>query len=223
MSIFLNGTNITYYPVPKAACTSIKYMIYKLNYGKDFERYEENGVLKHIHNSAYSTPLFRDLNSNSFINRTRIAVIRDPISRMLSAFSNRVKHYGELSENVIDMDLAHKLGVQPNPSADHFFIHIEKFRLLSGAIRHHTDTTSAFLGPDLSYYHRIFPIEHLGDMVSFLEEATNQPIKLGQLQVGDQKVFFKDLGQTAQKSLLQYCYGDYALMRGYYSQSRHHR
>jgi hypothetical protein len=41
-------------------------------------------------------------------------------------------------------------------------------------------------------------------------------IELGREQVGGEKTFFEQLGARARKNLLQYCSGDYALMRGFY-------
>ncbi|WP_186389784.1 MULTISPECIES: sulfotransferase family 2 domain-containing protein [unclassified Stappia] len=216
MAVVLNNHNIVYFPVPKTACTSLKMLMFELNNGRKFEMYEEDGVLKHIHNAAYGTPSFIDVDRAPFAGMTRLAVIRDPIARLLSAYSNRVAFHRELSEDHIDADLASRLGVHPNPSPDHFFNNIGKFRILSGSIKHHTDPVSAFLGPDLAYYHRVFRIEDIGGLVELLSNAVGHPLELGREQVGGDKIKFEDLGHRAQRNLVEYCYGDYALMRGYY-------
>ncbi|MBL3554151.1 sulfotransferase family 2 domain-containing protein [Rhodovulum sulfidophilum] len=216
MAVVLEGHNIVYFPVPKTACTSIKLLLFELNNGKKFEMYEEDGNVMHIHNAVYGTPSFLEVDRNPYADMIRIAVIRDPVSRMLSAFSNRVAFHRELSEDRIDTDLAERLGVHPDPSPDHFFNNIEKFRILSDSIRHHTDPVSSFLGPDLAYYHRVFRIERLDELTTFLGEKVGREIQLGREQVGGEKTSFEQLGARAQKNLLQYCSGDYALMRGFY-------
>ncbi|WP_226638557.1 sulfotransferase family 2 domain-containing protein [Novosphingobium profundi] len=216
MPVNILNNKISYFPVPKTACTSIKYLFYYVENGKDFEMTEVNGEVQHIHNSMYPTEYFQVVDQKALVGSTRIAVIRDPVARMLSAFSNRVGFHKELSEDRIDMEMARKLEVHPNPSPDHFFNNIEKFRALSPSIKHHTDMTSAFLGYDLSYYHKIYTINELDELVDFLQGETGMDLKMGREQTGGAKLAFSDLLPRARKNLLQYCYGDYALMRGYY-------
>ncbi len=216
MAVALSRHNLAYFPIPKTACTSIKMMMFELEHGRKFEMYEKDGVLMHIHNAAYSTPKFLETDLTSLASMQRIAVVRDPVKRMLSAYSNRVNFHGELSESHINTDLAQALGVHPNPSADHFFNNIEKFRILSPSIHHHTDPVNVFLGPDLHYFHRVFRLENLDEFVKFVSVQTEHTVHLGREQVGGEKLVFQDLGARAQRSLLEYTYAEYALLRGYY-------
>lgn len=216
MAVALARHKLAYFPIPKTACTSIKMMMFELEHGRKFEMYEKEGVLMHIHNAAYPTPKFLDTDLAALTSMQRIAVVRDPVKRMLSAYSNRVNHHGELSEAHINTDLAQALGVHPNPSPDHFFNNLEKFRVLSPSIQHHTDPVNVFLGPDLHYFHRVFRLENLDDFVEFVATQTEQAVHLGREQTGGEKVEFHDLGSRAQRSLLEYTYAEYALLRGHY-------
>jgi len=216
MAVELKNHNIVYFPMPKTACTSLKMLFFQINEGRIFETYQEDGKLMHIHNAAYGSPSFWDVKHKDFQDMTRIALIRDPVSRLLSAYSNRVRYHRELSEQRIDMDLADRLGVGPDPSPDEFFINLEKYRFLSNSIRHHTDLATTFLGPDLEYFQKVYPIEEIGKLTRFLSETVKQDLVLGREQTGGKKVQFKDLSSQARKQLTQYCLGDYALMKDYY-------
>ncbi|MXN64025.1 hypothetical protein GR183_03830 [Stappia sp. GBMRC 2046] len=216
MAIVLENYGIVYFPVPKTACTSIKYLMYKINNGRNFEQHIRGDNLMHIHNSAYDTPSFIDVDLMPLKNMIRITVVRDPVARMLSAYSNRVKHYGELSEKRIDLELASKLGVRPNPSPDQFFNNLGKYRILSDSIKHHTDPIYSFLGSDLRYFHHVFRIEKISDFVDFMKNSTSQRIELEREQTGGEKISLSDLSNKARRKLTEYCYGDYALLQGHY-------
>ena len=216
MAVELKNHDIVYFPMPKTACTSLKMLFYHLNEKRIFENYKKDGKVMHIHNAGYGTPYFSELNHRDYAAMTRIAVIRDPVSRLLSAYSNRVGFHRELSAPRIDLDLAGKLGIGPDPSPEEFFINLEKYRILSPSIRHHTDLATKFLGPSLDYFQKVYPIEKLPDMVAFLSSRTGQNLTLGREQTGGKKIHFKDLSVPARKRLALYCMGDYALVDGFY-------
>ncbi|MCV0424083.1 MAG: sulfotransferase family protein [Roseibium sp.] len=216
MAIPLKNHDIVYFPMPKTACTSLKLLFFHLNENRVFKNYKKNGTLMHIHNAGYGTPYFSDLSHSEHATKTRVTVIRDPISRLLSAYSNRVVFHRELSERRIDTDLAEKLGISPDPSPDEFFLNLEKYRALSTSIKHHTDPATKFLGPSLDYFQKVYPLEKLTDLVDFISEKTSQNLKLGREQTGGQKIYFKDLSKSARKQLALYCMGDYALLNKHY-------
>ena len=216
MAVPLKNHDLVYFPMPKTACTSIKKLFFHLNENRVFENYRKDGTLMHIHNAGYGTPYFSDLKHKNYTAKTRVTVIRDPISRLLSAYSNRVAFHRELSERRIDIDLAGKLGSGPDPSPDEFFLNLEKYRVLSPSIRHHTDHATKFLGPSLTYFQKVYPIEKLTELVDFLSEKTSQDLTLGREQTGGKKIYFKDLSKPARKQLALYAMGDYALFDGHY-------
>lgn len=216
MAVELKNHNIAYFPMPKTACTSLKLLCFEINEGRKFEKYKKDGKLHHIHNAGYTTPAFWDVNHKDLEDMTRIAVIRDPIARLLSAYSNRVGFHQELSERHIDMELAQKLGVGPDPSPDEFFLNLEKYRFLSYSIRHHTNLSTTFLGPDLGYFHQVFRIEELDRLTAFLSEAVSMELTLGREQTGGKKIRLGDLSGKARRQLTMYCLPDYALIKDYY-------
>lgn len=96
MSVFNYKHKISYYPVPKCACTSLKLVFFRIENGYDFRNFRVNGKMRYIH-SFYASRKFanaRDLDGDDHF---RFAVVRDPVERLLSCYSNRVLYYRELS------------------------------------------------------------------------------------------------------------------------------
>ena len=219
MSISIQGSNLVYFPVPKVACTSLKSFVYEVEFQKPFEPYVTNKKKIHIHNWR------EDYRSCSFFDATRegraegefIAVIRDPIKRVLSAYQNRVTFHGELGADKVNLDIAKALGVQPNPLVNDFILHLEKYALLHPSIKHHIDPMTYFLGHDLSYFHHVIPIEETNRFRDLVNKACGTSVEMRREQGGGKKAHFSDLSRKAQVKLLEYCAGDYALLRDYYS------
>jgi len=208
---------IAYFPVPKVASTSMKLAFYQLEHGAPFEEANEDIKQAGIHKAYFSSDGFYQIDRTRYKDYARIAIIRDPVMRVLSAFRHRVQREGELSDSRIDMDLARALGVGPNPNRSEFLRNIEKYRVLSKAIRHHTDPFTKFLGHDLSYYTDVVKIGAIGGLAAQIEALTGRPFPLGHHQKGDDKPYVLRMDKHARNALLGYCAGDYALLKGYFA------
>jgi hypothetical protein len=208
---------IAYFPVPKTASTSMKHAFYQLEHGKPFQSQPKPNGRSGIHDKSLSTRSFYQISHERYKDYSRIAIIRDPVQRIISAFQHRVMREYELSEGRIDMDLARALGVPPNPTRSAFLCNLEKYRILSKSIRHHTDPFTKFLGHDLSYFTDVVKIGKVVNFAAQIEALTGQKFEIGHHQKGDQKPMVLRMDRAARIALLNYCAGDYALMKGYYS------
>lgn len=209
---------MAYYPVPKVACTSVKDFCYQVSSGERFKVFKSGGKVIHVHNHdpEYQSIEFRYVEHENYTGSTRIAVIRDPAKRILSAFSNRVLHHKELSESRIDMKLAELLGVGPDPDLNTFVQKLEEYRFLQRSIRHHTEPLTSYLGHDLGYYHHVFRIEETGEMEDLINRTCGTEARMGRDQKSHVKIELSELSQSSKGILYQYCSGDYALIKDYY-------
>ena len=207
---------IAYFPVPKTASTSMKYAFYQLEHGKPFETVEVPGQKTGIHDEYLNTQHFNRIDHARYTDYSRIAIIRDPVHRIISAYHHRVGRERDLAENRIDMDLARALGVKPNPSRSDFICNIEKYRILSIDIRHHTDPFTKFLGPDLSYFTDVVKIRKIPELAVQLERLTGRKFETEHHQKGSGKPMVLRMERRTRDALLTYCAGDYALMKGYF-------
>ncbi len=210
------------FPTPKTASSSLKSMIFKQLNGIDFNKQPKEARKGGIHGAFFPTKSFNSIDFDRYKDYTRITVVRDPISRFLSAYDHRVRQLGELNEDVIDMDLARKLDVPANPGLKVFVRNLDKYRLLSHAVCHHTDPFTRFLGPDLGYYTDVFRFDQLNDAVALIGEKMGAKLEMPhKLKQKKEKSSFESLPPLLQGALLMYCAGDYALMKGYYSDQKY--
>ena len=217
MPVILKQYSIAYFPVPKVACSSIKHLLFFLEHGRNFEKYIDSAGQKHnIHNSAYPTLNTWEDNWASAANMHRIAVVRDPLDRFVSAYHSRVVHFKELSATSIDSKKAALLGLTPDPGLDEFIDNLELYRIVSGSIKHHTDPQSSFLGHTLEYFDKVYKFEDLHALESDLRERTQQPLVLPHLVKGPAGENPSISAQRARK-IIEFYSGDYALLRGLYS------
>ncbi len=208
---------IAYFPVPKTASTSMKHAFYQLEHGKPFVRVKREGKKAGIHDNYVNTRGFYEKDLSRYADYARVAVIRDPVQRIISAYNHRVVREQELAECNIDMDLANALGVPANPSRMDFLCNLEKYRILAPAIRHHTDPFTKFLGHDLAYFTDVVKIRKLPEFAKQIEALTGQKFELGHFQKGAGTPLNLQMHRDARDALLTYCAGDYALLKGYFS------
>ena len=102
MSAIIPKLKLIYIAIPKCACTSIKETMYFLEHGRKWENYKnESGKSVWVHDIYQSIPfteMAKRLENFDTKNFTKICVIRDPIKRLISAYTNRVLHHNELSK-----------------------------------------------------------------------------------------------------------------------------
>lgn len=133
----------------------------------------------------------------------RLAVVRDPVKRVLSAYSNRVAQYGELDELKTDASIE-DLGLDYNPSVNFFFENIEKYMQVSRSIRRHCSHQEVFLGKDKNYYSQIFCLEKSHDLEAYLSDLTGKETRLPRIHESSQRNEFESLNENTKRSVLDY-------------------
>lgn len=206
MSVILAKHKLFYASVPKVACTSIKHMFFEFENGRPFTPYIANGQNRNIHNAVYKG-LFREKYPEKRIaNSHRVALVRDPISRFLSAYSNRVVFHKELSRDKAGPKLK-ALGLTPNPELDQFIDQLDDYCQAHGSILHHTRPMVDFLGKDPAYFSRLYAFSELSQFVSDMSEHLKTELTLGHKQSGGPKLS-RDLLSAAQLQKLEARYKD---------------
>jgi hypothetical protein len=207
MALILPQQRIAYFPVPKAACTSIKTMFFAIENGMPFKPMLRHGQMFHIHN-FYGTEPFNREDKDELLDYWRFAVYRDPITRFLSCYSNRVLHFEELSQNMLSAE-AQDAGAVPDPDLETFVERIELYREFSPSIRHHVAPQVSFLGRDPGYFQRIYGMAELPQLVSDLETRIGHDLDLPHEQRGGPRLTAADLSANALESLQQIYHADF--------------
>jgi len=210
--IYLSRWSIGYQPIPKAACTSIKELLFRAVTGAPFSRELAEGA-NHVH--RYFDLRTRDVSAAEF----RFVVVRDPIKRFLSAFGNRVLHHKELSRAYVEaLNLVPPLELDSfvfDPDLAGFVDRFETYRRIP-TIDHHFRPISEFSAP-LRAFDKVYPFESLDQLVSDLHKRTGVPMSLPHSQRGGPKIQPKDLSARVFDKLAELFAADYAMLDGLYS------
>lgn len=207
MAIIVDKMKVAYFPVPKVACTSIKLMFYMIENEREFIPSYRNGVLFHIHNYYHTLP-FGNVSQNRVRDHFRICVVRDPIRRFLSCYSNRVVFHRELREDWLSRE-AIEAGAIPNPTLAEFVERLEIYRRHSASILHHTDPQTVFLGTDPSYYARIYQMSELENLRRDLSDRAMMSLSLPHEQSGGPKIAPDSLSSNAREKIRKFYSTDY--------------
>lgn len=207
MSITATRIGVAYFPVPKIACTSLKKLFYYIENETEFRDSVRNGATFHIHN-FYQTLDFEWSKNAKADKCWRIAVVRDPIERLLSAYSNRVIHHKELSSAYIS-DANSRNGVAYDPDLETFIERFDIYREHSHSIRHHTNPMINFLGTEKGYFNSIFNLKSLNSLVQELEVKTGRSLVLPHEQRGGPKIKKESLSSNAIEKLKYFYRHDY--------------
>lgn len=157
---------ITYWPVPKNACTSLKYAFYKLRIGEDFIPLKfKQKYLYHIHSVFPSRPFKK---TQSHATWMKLAVVRNPLDRIVSAYCNRILYHNDLRRHEGEL---HSRGLALQPDFANFIANLEQYRAISKIIKDHTDPQVVFLGEDASYFNLILNVKQLNQLTEILEIA----------------------------------------------------
>lgn len=213
MPLINDAFRLAYFSIPKVASTSLKHVFYELDTGQKFSRGGKNQP--HIH-ALYPA---RVLSRNDFErakDHWKFTVFRDPVKRILSAYSNRIVHQNVLEKQSFAKLRAAALGLNLRPDLEEFCLKLDRYRTLSRTMRHHTRPYEKFVGPDLSRLDAVYAMENLGDLATELSERTQKTIEFPRRQTGGPKFDTSDLTPAALTALNKFAAPDYRLMDGLY-------
>ncbi|RGP35157.1 sulfotransferase family 2 domain-containing protein [Pseudotabrizicola alkalilacus] len=207
--------NVAYLPVPKNACTSIKQMFYESEHRVKFSPYKgDNGKTVFIHN-LHPTVLFNEIDKSSIRELHRIAVVRDPIKRVLSAYSNRVVHHRELSVDKQGKRLA-KYDLIPDPDLSTFIDRLDDYCSAVPSINHHTRAQVDFLGSDPAYLSRVYRFSELDILAADVSQIAGKRLTLPWLQRGGPKLSFTDITDSQHEKLRALFAADYKVFGAWF-------
>lgn len=210
--LILPDISLAYVSIPKVACTSIKYTFYNILMGADYTHDKKIDPEKDIHwyfnGKSQEVGEFKD----------RVLVIRDPIDRFLSAYSNRVTHHWELSRGFLSQRYPRKMykDIIFNPGLGQFIEFFDSYNKFS-SIEWHTRPISKFVNNDISLFNHIFSISSLSDFENLLSIRIGRPVSFSRHQSGGKKFSVKDLDSDQLDNLLHRYRDDYELLADFYS------
>lgn len=210
MVIAVTDWGIVYAAVPKAGCSSVKAMLAKIDPNVTLPAPEllTNGT----YHSIYPTRRFRAEAFARHRDAYSFTVVRDPIRRLMSVYTNRVVGLRDLHKS----RMLKRRGVLPlDPDPDTFLLNLRRYMRLSSIVRHHTLPTSLFTGPDLSVYSQVFRTEQMDDVAHVLSERSGIPVEPARANKSSAKLLFDDLKPETRDSLRPFLMDEYKHLRAF--------
>lgn len=213
MSVILPEFGLFYAAVPKIACTSVKSFFYRAVHGHGFR---PGAGKRHIH-EVYQTfardNYPPDLDWDRFDNR--VAIVRQPVHRFISAYRNRVGALRELSVEKAGPRLA-ELGLEPDPPLDRFVDQFELYRQAHPSIFHHTRPMVDFLGDDPGFFHRIYAIDDVDRFAADMNALMGTEVKMTRMQTGGPRVTTADLSKPQRQKIRRFYKQDFRVFREFW-------
>lgn len=201
-------------PIPKAACTSVKSAFASLDRSAHSAEAPTGDPEAALH-IRYPTSRFRPHRLQGFCDGSwwRIAVVRDPVKRLLSVYTNRVLDKQDLRRSPKMRDQT-RLPTMPDP--DFFFQNLQDYMALSSAIKHHALTARLFVGPAPLRYDRIYRTDELDQLSADLSERTGRRVRIPKANKSQTTLELGQLKDATVAAIKTHLDEDYALLRSFF-------
>ena len=193
---------------PKSGGTSLRAFLFHVENGFPFREYVVQGTSVSA-NALLANYRFNRVNHKPLEGYRRFALVRDPVKRFLSGYSNRALHYRELSVEAAGKDLLRE-GLAPDPDLGTFVENFVGYLKCSKPLARHFLRQQKFIGHDPSYFEAIFQLEEVDKLIGFVNGEFGTDAKMPRLQTGGPKFDFFQLDEDLQVQILQLCSRDIA-------------
>ncbi|MEO1681421.1 MAG: sulfotransferase family 2 domain-containing protein [Pseudomonadota bacterium] len=181
MTAHLTDFKVSYFSVPKCACTSIKSMLFEAENGFEWRDFKANGQIHYVHSVYKSLPHEKTMRQCPE-DHWKFAVLREPVSRLISCYKNRFMSGRGRKQINAKLEKVAELGLEARPDFDGFVTHFEAYCDLAPDVRAHAVPTTRFLGEDAEYFDRIYTIKQLDEMRSDLKVRVPELPEMPHLQ-----------------------------------------
>ncbi len=211
MVIAIEASALAYAPVPKSGCSSVKAMLMEIDPAAALHVGQEAG--QKLYHALYPTRRFRKKRMEKLRGFFRFTVVRDPIRRLMSVYTNRVVELRELHNS---RKLRNR-GILPlDPDPDTFFQNLDRYMHHSWAIKHHALPAHFFTGPDLGVYDQVFRTDQMDAVAQAISDYTHRPVGAKRANASSAKLAFDDLAPATRDSLRPYLMREYTHLAAHF-------
>ncbi len=213
MVIAVKTHKIAYMAVPKSACTSVKAGLAQTDpeVSVDLDVLNNDAALVH---SLYQTRRFRLHRWREYEGWWRFAVVRDPLKRLMSVYSDIVADRQQLRNSRKLRREGALLPMDPDP--DFFFQHLSEYMKAASSVKHHALPVRLFIGPIPHLFDRIYKIEELPVLADDLSKKVGAEITIPRYNKSSSQLLFSDLNAKTRSSLDDYLDQEYKSLEGIY-------
>lgn len=208
MPYIMPAQRMAFFFSPKSGGTSLRAFLFHVENKTAFRQFMVQGKPMDA-NTLVSNYRFNRTDHAALSDYRRFAVVRDPVKRFLSGYSNRVLHYRELSVEAAGKALLQE-GLPPDPDLATFLENYVGYLRCSQPLARHFLKQQKFIGNDPSYFERIFKLEELTTLTNFVNTACETKAQMPWLQKSSPKFDFFALDEDLQFQILDICRHDIA-------------
>ena len=203
---------IVYRPLPKAACSSVKSALALIDPRHEASRDKILADELFAH-GVYQTDRFRGDRWLKYDDWWRFAVVRDPIKRLMSVYTDLVVGRKSLhhSAQIKRQNLHPK-----DPDPDYFFQNIQEYRRLSSTVKHHSISAWFFLGPKPLQYDQVYRVDEIASLEARLSELAKQKVVVPRFNSSSSKLEYAELNEKTKESLHEFLLGEYTYLSEYF-------
>ncbi len=181
MCVHLEEYKVSYFAVPKCACTSLKTMFFEVENGFAWRNYVANSKKIWVHNAYPSLP-FEKARKQSAPGFWKFAVLRSPVERLVSCYRNRLMRGRGRQQLLARAGELEARGLSRTPDFAGFMEHFDDYCDLSPDVKAHSRPLSFFLGTDPGYFDRLFRLSELAEVMAELRQRITKLPELLHLQ-----------------------------------------
>ncbi|MEO0464912.1 MAG: sulfotransferase family 2 domain-containing protein [Pseudomonadota bacterium] len=204
--IFSERAGFAYVPVPKVANSTIKRALLDWMDPVAASRAEQRGHVE-IHDYFRFRPSFL-ITEDRFkaMNVYKFAVVRDPVSRFVSAYTNRIHDHRDLETTPTDILMLEEAGLPLKPDLNTFALNIQPYCAACVSIKMHLNPQINVLR-DPALYDRIYSVGELDQLRADLIKTCGVTLDFGRSNPSSMKK--PQLSADALQTVLRYYAPDY--------------
>jgi hypothetical protein len=197
-----NGNKLAYFCVPKCGKTSVKSLMAEIG--------RPNNAFYN-----YGAKQFNIIDRKRAKDCYRFTVVRDPLSRLVSAYSDRIADRDDVKRSALSTVLCKPLGLNPTPGIEEFVLNLRKYALINDRVYRHVIPQVNYVGKDDSYYDAIYKIQDIPKLADDLSEMLGLSLATRQQNSSKKKASLSDLSNEAIESAKEYYAMDYKVLGRY--------
>lgn len=216
MAIVSHKHRIVFFPMAKNCSTSVKHLFYHLEVGTSFRVAKRKyGLIGHVH-KYYPTRTIEEW-QRIYDAYESIAIVRDPIKRLLSAYGNRIVHMKALETmgNAAEVISAKNYPLQP--TLEQFVQNLEFYCSASLYMKNHIAPQETIIGQIFSKIKNVYDTAQVPELELLLTKRCGKAIILPREQSGGPKFSISDLSTNSVKKLSKFYEKDYDMLSDFYN------
>jgi len=197
-----DALDATFAPVPKVASTSLFALFHQLDHPAQAPQTQPR-LLHSMYGKQRSYRLSDPKHGFTFL------VLRDPVERLCSAYSDRVCRLRTLHDPETDHERLDQQRLSREPDVATFVDRLDDYRRVSGDVHHHTKAQSWFVRRPAAAFDRVYTFDQLHRLRDDLSERAGTELRLPHEQTGGPRITPADLDAHLLKALVERYRGDY--------------